>query len=63
MKTFVENFLSSKPAEFYLKGINKLPENGKREFKIMAIVLLFEINSLLINKLYFTKTEIIHYSI
>ena len=26
MKTFVENFLSLKPAEFYLRGINKLPD-------------------------------------
>ena len=26
VKRFVENFLSSKPAEFYLIGINKLPE-------------------------------------
>ena len=34
-KTFVKNFLSLKPAEFYLRGINKLPDkeviqnNGK----------------------------------
>ena len=27
-KTFVEKFLCSKPAEFYLRGINKLPDKG-----------------------------------
>ena len=26
MKTFLENFLSLKPAEIYLRGINKLPD-------------------------------------
>ena len=26
MKTLAENFVSSKPAEFYLTGINKLPD-------------------------------------
>ena len=31
VKTFVENFLSSKPAEFYLRGINKLPDKWQQE--------------------------------
>ena len=26
IKTFVENFFSSKAAEFYLRGTNKLPD-------------------------------------
>ena len=29
LKTFVEIFLSLKPAEFYLRGIKKLPDEWK----------------------------------
>ena len=48
VKMFAENFLSSKPAEFYLRGINKLPDKRQELIKkIMANILLVEINSLL----------------
>ena len=30
VKTFEENFLSSKPVEFYMGGINKLPDNWQK---------------------------------
>ena len=61
---FEEIFLSLKPAEFYLRGINMLAD--KQEVinqKIMANILLIEINSLLnyfMNKFHFTKMEIIY---
>ena len=59
---FVENFLSSKPNEFYLRGINRQPDkwqkviqnNGKYTIDLCEfIVKLFK------NKLFFTNMEII----
>ena len=54
VKIFVENFFSSKPAEFYSRGINKQPNkwqkaiqsNGKHKLKFIKLFM---------NKLYFTK--------
>ena len=45
VKKLVKDFLNSKPAEFYLRGINQI--NGKKGFKIIVNVLLTEINLLL----------------
>ena len=63
VKTLVENFLTLKLAEFYLRRTNKLPDKWQelvqynREFTIdwnWFIVKLFR------NKSYLTKTEIIY---
>ena len=48
VKLFVENLLSLKPAEFWFRGINTLPDKWqKRWFKIIVKIILIEINSLL----------------
>ena len=33
VKTFVENFLNLKPAEFHLRGINQLPDKTRGDSK------------------------------
>ena len=63
---FVENFLSLKPAEFYLRGINNLSDKWQEmiQFKIIVDILLIEINfRLFTNEQYFIKMEIIYDSI
>ena len=62
MKMFVQNLLSSKPAKFYLRGINKLIKD-KRRLKIMTNIdwKLFVVQ-LFIDMLCFTWTEIIYHA-
>ena len=62
MKLFVENFLSSKPAEFYWRRINKLPDKCLEEIEDNAEYNLHWkfLFGLFMNKLYLTKMEIIY---
>ena len=46
MKTFVENFFYSKPAEFYLRRLTNYLINVEKLFKIIANILLIEVYSL-----------------
>ena len=60
----MENLLSSKPAEFNLRWINKLSDKWQEVIKIMAKYTIDTIdwnyffNKLLMNELAFTKTKL-----
>ena len=60
---FVENIFNSKPAKFYLRGINKLPDNWQEVIQNNGGCTIdwnqFVVR-LLMNKLYLSETEIIY---
>ena len=57
----MENFLSSKAAEVYLKGINKLQDKEVTQNRGNYTIAWNQfIVKLFMNKLYFTETEIIY---
>ena len=61
MKTFVDNLSSTKPAEFYLRGINKPSDEWYEAIQNddeQTIDRNEFIAKILMNKLYFIQTEI-----
>ena len=47
VKIFEKNLLNSKPADFYLRGINRLPDKWQEVIENNGDILFIEINSLL----------------
>ena len=59
MKTFMENFLNSKPTEFFLSVIKKLPNKWQEVIQNNSEYTIDLNEFIVMNELYVGKTEII----